>query len=80
MAILYKLKENFIFKDDEIILDDIGGAIFEKDGNIYFVYCNVEPFIPADSENLEQIVKEYVEEGNDGFADTIDKYGLKRSY
>ena len=66
VAILTRLGVDYRFKDGEIIIDDIGGTIYELNGEIGFIYGNTEPSVPVDSPLLEKWVESYTE-GNEAF-------------
>lgn len=66
VAILTRLGVDFRFEDGEVIIDDIGGTIYELNGEIGFVYGNTEPSVSVNSPLLEKWVKAYTE-GNEVF-------------
>ncbi len=66
VAILVRLGVDFRFEDGEVIIDDIGGTIYELNGEIGFIYGNTEPSVSVNSPLFEKWVESYTE-GNESF-------------
>lgn len=67
IEILQSLGVDYMVEDAEsVVIPDVGGQIYEMDGNIAFVHGNREPSIDAGSPLLEKWVKAYVA-GNEDF-------------
>ena len=59
----------YTLTDGQVDVEDVGGSIFELDGEVYFTHANTQPHVPADSPDLERIVRDYLA-GSDEFAET----------
>ncbi len=70
VQILNGLGVNYRMEDGEVVIDDIGGAIYELNGEIGFIYGNAEPSVPADSPLLEKWIEAYVG-GREPFEDFL---------
>ena len=74
ISVLVENGENFSYSNGEVVLDDLGGQIYELENDVGFTHGNCEIAINKNSLELEYVVEKYLG-GFDAFENFVKTIG-----
>ena len=75
ISVLVENGENFSYENGEIVLNDLGGQIYELENDVGFTHGNCEIAFNKNSPELESIVEKYIGgfDAFENFVKTMEK-------